>query len=132
MIIRVWTAHATPEGAENCQARFVEQILPRLKSLAGYLGASLLRRPDGDEIELVLLTRWKSLEAVRPFAGPDIERAVVDTEAAAIMTRWDPRVRHYEVALEDGPSAPGARRRAPSTARSRQSKRTSPGGKRKR
>jgi heme-degrading monooxygenase HmoA len=132
MIIRVWTAHATPDGAEKCQARFVEKILPRLKPLAGYLGASLLRRPDGDEVELILLTRWESLEAVRPFAGPDIERAVVDTEAAAIMTRWDPRVRHYEVALENEASTPGARRRAPPTTRPRPSKRTSGSGKRKR
>jgi len=131
MIIRVWTSHATPEGAEKYQARFVAKILPRLEPLAGYLGSTLLRRPDGDEIELVLLTRWKSLEAVRPFAGPDIERAVVDTEAAAIMTRWDPRVRHYEVALETGASTPGAGR-TPSTTRPRPPKRTSRSGKRKR
>ena len=132
MIIRVWTAHATPDGAEKCQARFVEKVLPRLKPLAGYLGTSFLRRPDGDEVELVLLTRWESLEAVRAFAGDDIDRAVVDTEAAAIMTRWDARVRHYEVAFEDGASAPGARRRAPSTTRPRPSKRTPRSGKKKR
>jgi len=110
MIIRVWKARATPEGAERCRARFVEKILPRLKPLEGYRGASLLRRPDGDEVELVLLTRWESLEAVRPFAGPDIEHAVVDEEAATMLTGWDRRVRHYDIAHEDEASAPGASR----------------------
>ena len=130
MIIRLWTAEATPENAERCQVRFVERILPTLKPLDGYLGASFLRRPVGDKVELVLLTRWESRDSVRAFAGDDMDRAVVDPDAAAIMTRWDERVRHYEVALEDAASAPGSRRRAPSTKRPRPSKRTSRGGRR--
>lgn len=132
MIIRAWTAHATPENAERCRTRFVEEVLPELKPLAGYLGASFGRRSDGDEIELVLLTWWESLESVRPFAGPDIDRAVVREKAAEIMTRWDEFVRHYEVAFEDGASAPGKRPRAPSTSRPRPSKRTSRSKKKKR
>jgi len=111
MIIRLWTAHATSEGALNCQARFTDKILPRLKSLEGYRGATLLRRPDGDKVELVLFTRWQSLEAIWAFAGEDVERAVVDDEAATMLTRWDARVRHYDVAHEDEPTAPGASRR---------------------
>ena len=101
MIIRVWTADATPEGAAKSEARFAEQILPKLKRIDGYQGAFLLRRLVGDQVELVLLTRWRSMEAVRAFAGDDIDRAVVAEDAAEIMTRWDERVRHYEVALED-------------------------------
>jgi heme-degrading monooxygenase HmoA len=124
MIIRLWTARATPRGAGQSQTRFVEKILPRLRGLDGYLGASLLRRPDGKQIELLLITRWQSLEAVRAFAGEDIDRAVVDEEAAAILTRWDRRVRHYDIALEDGASAPGTSRRAPPTSRRRPPRRT--------
>jgi heme-degrading monooxygenase HmoA len=122
MIIRLWTAHATPEGAAKSQARFVEKILPTLKPLGGFLGASFLRRLVGDEVELVLLTRWQSLEAVRAFAGDDIERAVVADDAATMLKRWDDRVRHYEVALEHGASAPSKRRRVPSKTRPRASK----------
>jgi heme-degrading monooxygenase HmoA len=110
MIIRVWTAHATPEGAAQCQARFAEQMLPRLRQCDGYRGASVLRRLDGNEVELVLLTRWESIESIRSFAGDDIERAVVAEDAKAILTGWDERVLHYEVSLEDGASASGASR----------------------
>lgn len=128
MIIRLWTARATPRGARQSQARFARKILPRLRRLRGYLGASFLRRRYGKEIELLLLTRWRSLAAVRAFAGDDIERAVVDPEAAAILKRWDKRVRHYEVALEDGAS--GTRRRRRSTTRPRPTKKTARGGRR--
>ena len=101
MIIRVWTAHAKPEGAPRCQARVIEKT-QELKSREGYRGATLLRRPDGDKVELVLCTRWQSLDAIREFAGADIERAEVDEdEAATMLTRWDTRVRHYEVVHED-------------------------------
>ncbi|HET6981587.1 MAG TPA: antibiotic biosynthesis monooxygenase [Myxococcaceae bacterium] len=129
MIIRVWTAHATPEGAEKSRARFVEHVLPeKLRPLDGYLGASLLRRPDGDEIELLLLTRWESLAALRAFAGPEIDSAVVDEEAKTILTRYDSHVRHYEVSFEDDGSAPAASRRAPPKTRPRPSKTTGRSG----
>jgi heme-degrading monooxygenase HmoA len=126
MIIRLWTARATPRGARQSQARFTRKVLPELRAIRGYLGASFLRRRKGREIELLLLTRWRSLGAVQAFAGEDIERAKVAEEAKAILKRWDRRVRHYEVAREDGASVPGNRRRTPSKARPRRSKRTAP------
>jgi heme-degrading monooxygenase HmoA len=47
------------------------------------------------------VTRWRSLDAVRAFAGADPDAAVVEPEAAAVLTRYDARVKHYEVVLED-------------------------------
>jgi heme-degrading monooxygenase HmoA len=110
MIIRLWTAHATPEGAVRYEAHFASHVRSALRGLDGYRGASLLRRIHGDEVELVVLTRWQSIDSVRAFAGTDIERAVVAPEAAAVLTRWDPRVRHHEVLVEDDASAPDASR----------------------
>ena len=124
MIIRLWTARATPRGAARSQARFARKVLPTLRALAGYRGASFLRRRKGNEVELVLLTRWQSVDAIRDFAGDDIERAVVDKEAARILTRWDRRVRHYEVALEDRVPARGKSRRTPGTTRPRRTARS--------
>jgi hypothetical protein len=37
------------------------------------------------------------MEALHEFAGPDLERAVVEPEARAALLRFDARVRHYEV-----------------------------------
>ncbi|HEY1905021.1 MAG TPA: hypothetical protein VGG91_03205 [Myxococcaceae bacterium] len=110
MILRLWSAHATLEGATRYEAHLARHVLPTLRRLDGYRGASLLRRIHGDEIELVVCTRWQSIDSVRAFAGDDIERAVVAPEAEAVLTRWDPRVRHYEMPLEDDASAPGTSR----------------------
>jgi hypothetical protein len=37
------------------------------------------------------------MDAIRAFAGDDLARAVVEPEAAAVLTRFDQEVRHYEV-----------------------------------
>jgi heme-degrading monooxygenase HmoA len=73
------------------------RVLPQLRRLDGYRGASLLRRETDGEVELIVITRWHSLDAVRAFACADIESAVVEDEAASVLSRYDERVRPYEV-----------------------------------
>ena len=41
------------------------------------------------------------MNAIRAFAGDDVERAVVADEAALLLQSWDERVRHYDVSVED-------------------------------
>ena len=53
------------------------------------------------EIEIVVETTWRSLDAIRAFAGPDLESAVVAPEAAALLTNYDRRVHHSEIAVMD-------------------------------
>jgi heme-degrading monooxygenase HmoA len=57
----------------------------------------LLRREVDDGTELVVLTLWESMEAVRRFAGPDPDKAVVEPEARAVLTSFDEYVTHFGV-----------------------------------
>jgi hypothetical protein len=59
----------------------------------------LLERDAPEGVEIIVLTFWRSLDSIRGFAGPDLEGAVVAEEAAALLTQFDRRVRHYEVAV---------------------------------
>jgi heme-degrading monooxygenase HmoA len=101
MIARVWTARTTPAHAPAYADHLRGRVVPKLRALDGYLGASLLRRDADGEAELIVVTRWRSMDAVRAFAGDDAETAVVEDEAAAVLSRYDTRVRHYEVVAED-------------------------------
>ncbi|MDP9423698.1 MAG: acyl-CoA dehydrogenase [Pseudomonadota bacterium] len=49
----------------------------------------------------MIITHFESMEAIRAFAGDDVELAHVAPEARALLTRWDERVAHYEVAFDD-------------------------------
>jgi heme-degrading monooxygenase HmoA len=96
MIIREWRGCAEAQRAEAYANHFREKVAPDLRSIAGFLGADLACRTVGDKVEFLVLTRWRSMEAIRAFAGPDAERAVVEPAAVAALTEFDEFVRHYE------------------------------------
>jgi heme-degrading monooxygenase HmoA len=100
MIARVWAAQTTPAHAPAYVTHFNSHVLPAVRQLDGFAGATLLQRPDGAAVELVVITCWRSLDAIRAFAGDDLERAVVADEATALLTRFDARVRHYEITAQ--------------------------------
>jgi heme-degrading monooxygenase HmoA len=79
--------------------------LPALRTLDGYSGAMLLERALPDTVEVIVLTFWWSFDSIRGFAGADAGTAVVAEEAAALLTQFDQRVRHYEVTVKDAVSA---------------------------
>ena len=101
MIARLWSARATPAQAPAYVEHLRTQVLPAVRGVDGYAGAQLLQRPGPDEVEILVITWWRSLEAIRGFAGDDLEGAVVADEAAALLTDFDRRVRHYELVVGD-------------------------------
>jgi mannose-6-phosphate isomerase-like protein (cupin superfamily) len=99
VIARRWTALA--EGSEQADAyaeHFAKAVRPHLEGIHGFLGATLERVQVEHGIEIVVITRWESLDAIRAFAGSDIDRAQVEPEARAVLSRFDPQVRHIELA----------------------------------
>jgi hypothetical protein len=49
-------------------------------------------------VEFVTIMWFDSLDAVRAFAGPDYETAVVPPKAQTLLLRYDTRSAHYSVA----------------------------------
>jgi uncharacterized protein len=100
-ILRQWSAHTRETLWPTYLDHFSRNVLPELRRVKGYLGARLfVRRADG-KVEILVETMWRSLESCRGFAGPDLESAVVAEEAAALLTDFDLRVRHFELTVAD-------------------------------
>jgi heme-degrading monooxygenase HmoA len=97
MIMRMWKAQATRSGADEYIQHATKKVFPKIRGIEGYRGEYLLRRGVDDGVELVVLTLWESMDAVRRFAGTEPDRAVVDPEAKAVLTSFDEHVAHYEV-----------------------------------
>ena len=97
MIIREWRGRALRAREGAYLDHFNNSVLPQLKNVPGFIGANLMSRPKGEVIEFVVLTRWESFDAIRRFAGPKFERAVVEPAAAAALTDFDPIAQHYEI-----------------------------------
>jgi heme-degrading monooxygenase HmoA len=96
LIVREWRATASPEGARDYEEYVRDRLLPELMQLEGFMGLWLLARDVGEHVSLVVVTRWRSLEAIRGFAREDVERAVVHPDAQAMLREMDERVIHYE------------------------------------
>ncbi len=98
-VVRSWSARATPAGADAYLTHFQQIVLPALRRLAGHRGALVLRRAGSGEVEVTVLTLWTSLAAIQDFAGSDATLAVVEPEARAVLTAFDRRATHFELAL---------------------------------
>lgn len=101
MITRVWRGWAAGSlEADAYQELLSSEILPGLRSLPGFGGATVLRRQRAGEVEFMVETRFESLEAVTAFAGPDAERAVIEPRARALLSRVEARALLYETVAE--------------------------------
>jgi uncharacterized protein len=99
-VVRTWRGRTRPDNADAYLRHVETTVLPALRSLEGFLGATVLRRPKGDDVEFLVMTRWTSLAAIDAFAGADREAAVVDDAAKAVLSAFETRAEHFEVALE--------------------------------
>ena len=97
MILRVWRAYADASSADRYPRHLLEKVRPELERIAGFRGLFMVTRRDGSEVEFVVQTLWDSMDAVRAFAGPQPDQAVVEPAAAAVLLRFDQTVVHYEV-----------------------------------
>jgi uncharacterized protein YciI/heme-degrading monooxygenase HmoA len=102
-ILRSWSARTSNEQLPKYLQHFSKTVLPHLRQVPGYLGATVSLRHHEDEAEIFVETNWRSLESVHNFAGPEIESALVADEAAAFLTDFDRTVRHYDIVLSDRP-----------------------------
>ena len=100
-VLRQWTARTSKEQWPRYRAYFSRKVLPDLRAVDGFLSATLFVRHTGDDVEILVETSWSSLEAIRSFAGSDINAAVVSREAIAMLTEFDGHARHYEIVVLD-------------------------------
>ena len=101
MIARFWSARATPARAPAYVDHLRTHVLPAVRNVPGYAGATLLEREVSGAVEIVVITWWRSREAIRGFAGADLEGAVVADDAKPLLIEFDRRVRHYELVIRD-------------------------------
>jgi heme-degrading monooxygenase HmoA len=97
MIVRLWRGQTTRDNADAYHAHVTQNVFPVLTEIGGHKGSYLLTREVAEGVEFLAVTLWESLEAVRQFAGDDMDEAVVEPEARAVLAEFDRSVRHFQV-----------------------------------
>jgi heme-degrading monooxygenase HmoA len=97
MIARHWRGLVKRDRATAYIEHLQSETLPQLVQLEGFQDAKVLRRDLPQGVEFLVVTIWESLDAIRAFAGDDVESAVVPPKARDMLIEYDRQARHYEV-----------------------------------
>ena len=97
MIVRMWHGRVKTEKAAAYRAFLNERAIPDYRSVAGNISVHILERQEGEITHFITMTFWESMEAIRGFAGEEVEKAKYYPEDQDFLLEFEPRVVHYEV-----------------------------------
>jgi heme-degrading monooxygenase HmoA len=100
MIARTWRGATKAQDAEAYLEYLRRTGLAEYQKTAGNRGVLGLRRIVKDRAEFLLVSLWDSKEAIRQFAGDDIEKAVFYPEDERFLVEREDHVSHYEVVFD--------------------------------
>lgn len=102
MIARLWHGRV-PVGKARAYRDFLNRrAIPDYQSVSGNLSVQILERPEGDVVHFMTLTLWKDMDAIRAFAGDEVDRAKYYPEDAGFLLEFEPTVVHYTVVGRTG------------------------------
>lgn len=100
MIARTWHG-VTPAAKADEYLDFLHRTgIPDYQATEGNRGVYVLRRIEGDQAHFLLISLWESFDAIRKFAGDDVERAKYYPEDPTFLLELEPTVTHYEVLVQ--------------------------------
>ncbi len=100
MIARRWHGRVPNSKAGEYLARMRVVALPDYQGTPGNRGAWCLSRVDADVTHVEMLTFWDDLEAVRRFAGDDVEVAKYYDFDDGFLIEKEPHVTHFTILEE--------------------------------
>ena len=97
MIARIWHGRVPTSKARAYRTFLNERAIPDYRSVKGNTSVYVLEREEGEVTHFVTLTFWESMEAIKGFAGDDVETAKYYPEDKDFLLEFEPKVLHYEV-----------------------------------
>jgi heme-degrading monooxygenase HmoA len=100
MIARIWSGTVRTTDADYYAGYIRDTGFTAYGETPGNRGAWLLRRDDAEAgtSEFLTFSLWETVDAIRAFAGDDIEAAVLYPEDEKYLVDGGTDIRHYEVA----------------------------------
>jgi heme-degrading monooxygenase HmoA len=97
MIARIWHGVTPEPKSDEYHDYLMRTGVKEVGAKQGNLGVYVLRRVHDKQAEFLFVSLWESFDAIRKFAGTDIEKAVYYPEDKEFLVELEPNVYHYEV-----------------------------------
>ncbi|MCP4186099.1 MAG: hypothetical protein GY763_00700 [Gammaproteobacteria bacterium] len=103
MIIRYWRAVA---GADDVLEKYADHLqrttFVEMTELPGHLGATLTRKVNGTDNELLVMTFWKDINSVGHFVKGAFDDSVVKPGTQKLLKAFDLKVEYFETIVSTG------------------------------
>jgi heme-degrading monooxygenase HmoA len=97
MTAHLWKGWTAPANADAYERLLREHILPGIYRVEGFRGAYILRCDEPNETASVVITHFKSLDAVKGFAGANFTTPMIEPEVRHLLSRYKATAYHYDV-----------------------------------
>ena len=94
MIVRVFRARIHPGKEDEFQCFLTDTGVPMVTAADGCTHVTAGESRAGERPEFVVVTHWKSVDALKAFAGPDWQKAVIEPEEEHMLAEVS--CDHYE------------------------------------
>lgn len=101
-IARVWHGRVPLARADE-YATYLAGAITKFRTLPGNLGYEMLRDDMGPETHFMVVSYWTSREAIRAYAGEDIQRTRQLPRDPEFLIDPEPTVHNYQVVVQDVP-----------------------------
>ena len=93
----MWHGRAERDRVEVYRLFLIERAIPDYQSVDGNPGVRILERHEDDSTRFISMTSWESLDAIKAFAGDDVEKAKYYPEDDGFLLEFEPSVVYYDV-----------------------------------
>jgi heme-degrading monooxygenase HmoA len=97
MVARNWHGKTNMSNYASYTEFLKQKAVPDYQKTRGFKGLSFLRKMADNEGHFILITYWEDHEAIKNFAGQDIEKAKYYPEDKHFLLELEEKVQHYEV-----------------------------------
>jgi heme-degrading monooxygenase HmoA len=100
VVAREWKGRIAP-ALNDEYYRYLLEGVKKIRSVPGSLGVQVMRRNEVGAVEYTVISYWESREAIKAFAGEDIEKPHHLPRDREFLLELPTRVLHYDVAYVD-------------------------------
>ena len=100
VVAREWKGRVAPARADEYY-RYLIGGVTKLRAVPGSLGVEVMRRDEAGAVEYTVISYWESREAIKAYAGQDIEKPHHLPKDREMLLELPTRVLHYDVTHTD-------------------------------
>jgi heme-degrading monooxygenase HmoA len=101
MIVSMWHG-VTPASKADAYLDYLKATgVKEYRAIEGNRGVQVLRSISDGRAEFLIVSYWESFDAVRKFAGDEIDKSVYYPEDKEYLLEFEPKVVHYEVLVSE-------------------------------